>query len=169
MKNLRPRPFRGAVLCYYGGMLQNQIREDLKTAMKAREQIKVDTLRGAISAFTNELVSKGKKPTEEISDPDAVTVLKRLAKQRKDSIEQFTAGGRTELAEKEAAELKIIEAYLPQTAPRAEIQKVAEAKKAELGVTDASGIGKLTGAVMKELAGRADGNDVKEVVQSLFS
>lgn len=150
-------------------MLQQQIREDLKMAMKAREQVRVDTLRGALSAFTNELVAKGKKPTEEISDADAVTVLKRLAKQRRDSADQFTAGNRPELAEKELTELKIIEAYLPQMASRADIERVAKAKKEELGVTDASGAGKLTGAVMKEFAGTADGNDVKEVVQSLFS
>ncbi len=150
-------------------MLQQQIREDLKTAMKAREQVRVDTLRGALSAFTNELVAKGKKPTEEISDADAVTVLKRLAKQRRDSADQFAAGNRPELAEKELTELKIIEAYLPQMASRADIERVAKAKKEELGVSDASGAGKLTGAVMKEFAGTADGNDVKEVVQSLFS
>ena len=67
------------------------------------------------------------------------------------------------------SELKILEAYLPRTASREEIQKVAAAKKAELGVADASGVGKLTGVVMKEFAGRADGNDVKEVVASLFN
>lgn len=150
-------------------MLQNQIREDIKTAMKARDQVRLDTLRGAITAFTNELVAKGKKPTEEISDADATTVLKRLAKQRKDSIEQFTAGGRAELAEKESMELKIIEAYLPQMASREDILKVAEAKKAELGVTDKSGAGKLMGAVIKEFAGTADGADVKDVVNSLFA
>lgn len=150
-------------------MLQQKIREDLKTAMKARDQVRVDTLRGALTAFTNELVAKGKKPTEEIADTDAVTVLKRLAKQRQDSIEQFTKGGRPELAAKESSELDMLKVYLPQTASREEIAKVAAAKKAELGVTDASGAGKLMGAVIKEFAGRADGNDVKEVVQGLFS
>ncbi|MBV9159585.1 MAG: GatB/YqeY domain-containing protein [Candidatus Kaiserbacteria bacterium] len=149
-------------------MLSQKIREDMKEAMKARDQVRVDTLRGAISAFTNELVAKGKKPTEELDEKDMVTVLKRLAKQRKDAIDQFTKGGRMELAEKETKELSIIESYLPQTASREEIERVAQAKKAELGVTDASGIGKLTGAVMKEFAGNADGNDVKEVVASLF-
>jgi hypothetical protein len=138
------------------------------TAMKARETLKVETLRGAMSSFTNELVAKGRKPTEELTDNEAVTVLKRLGKQRKDAIEQFTAGGRAELAEKEAKELLIIEAYLPQMASREEIEKVARAKKDEMGVTDLSGAGKLTGAVMKEFAGRADGTDVKEVVASLF-
>jgi len=137
-------------------------------AMKARDPLRVDTLRGALAAFTNELVAKGKKPTEEIADNDAVVVLKRLAKQRKDASEQFAKGGRAELAEKELKELKIIEEYLPQSAPREEIEKVARAKKEALGVADVSGMGKLTGAVMKEFAGRADGNDVKAVIASLF-
>jgi uncharacterized protein YqeY len=150
-------------------MISDEIRTELTVAMKARDQIKVDTLRGALAAFTNELVAKGRKPTEQLDDKEAVAVLKRLAKQRKDSVDQFTAGGRTELAAKEANELKIIEEYLPQSVGRDEIEKVARAKKEELGVTDPSGIGKLTGAVMKEFSGTADGNDVKEVVASLFN
>ncbi len=149
-------------------MLTQQIRSEMTAAMKAKDQVKLDTLRGAITAFTNELVAKGKKPTDELDDKDAVTVLKRLAKQRKEAVEAFTTGGRTELAAKEAAELKILEAYVPQGASREEIEKVARAKKEEMNV-EASGIGKLTGAVMKEFAGRADGNDVKEVVASLFA
>lgn len=154
-------------------MLTQKIRTDMTAAMKARDSLRVDTLRGALSAFTNELVAKGRKPTEELADNDAVTVLKRLAKQRKEAAEVYEKAGRTELAEKESKELKIIEEYLPQMASREEIQKVAEAKKAEMGVTDASGVGKLTGAVMKEFAlagqaGRADGSDVKAVVASLF-
>ncbi len=150
-------------------MLTQKIREDLKDAMRAKDQVRVDTLRGAIAAFTNELVAKGKKPTEAIADADAVTVLKRLGKQRKEAAEVYEKGGRKELADKELSELKILETYLPQMASREEIEKVATAKKAELGVTDAAGIGKLTGAVMKEFAGRADGNDVKVVVAALFS
>jgi len=129
----------------------------------------VQTLRGALAAFTNELVAKGKKPTEEITDADVVTVLKRLGKQRKEAADVYEKANRKELAEKELAELKIIEAYLPQTASHEEIEKVARAKKEQLGVTDVSGIGKLTGVVMKEFAGRADGNDVKEVIQKLFA
>jgi len=149
-------------------MLTQKIREDLKDAMRAKDQLRVDTLRGALAAFTNELVAKGKKPTDEVTDDLATVVLKRLSKQRKDAIEQFSKGGRLELAEKESKELAIIESYLPQMASRDEIEKIARAKKEELGVSDASGIGKLTGAVMKEMAGRADGNDVKEVLASLF-
>ena len=150
-------------------MLSQKIRDDMKEAMKAKDSLRVDTLRGAMAAFTNELVAKGKKPTEEIADADATTVLKRLGKQRKEAADVYEKGGRKELAEKELVELKILEAYLPQMASREEIEKVARAKKEELGVADASGAGKLTGAVLKEFAGRADGNDVKAVIQGLFS
>ena len=149
-------------------MLTAQIRTDMTAAMKARDSLRVDTLRGALAAFTNELVAKGQKPTEELADSDALTVLKRLAKQRKEAAEVYTKGGRAELAEKELSELKIIESYLPQMASREDIEKVARAKKEALGITDASGIGKLTGIVMKEFAGTADGNLVKEVIASLF-
>jgi len=150
-------------------MLTQKIRTDMIGAMKAKDALRVETLRGAMAAFTNELVAKGKKPTEELADNDAVTVLKRLGKQRKEAAEVYTTGGRTELAAKEHAELKIIEEYLPQMASAGEIEKVARAKMAEMGVADASGLGKLTGTVMKEFAGRADGNEVKKVIQSLFS
>src|SRR3989344_8392860 len=149
-------------------MLSQKIRTDMTAAMKARDSLRVDTLRGALAAFTNELVAKGRKPTEELADNDALTVLKRLAKQRKEAAEVYTKGGRAELADKELSELKIIESYLPQMASREDIEKVARAKKDELGVTDASGAGELTGVVMKEFAGAADGNLVKEVIASLF-
>src|SRR3989344_5355060 len=149
-------------------MLTQKIRSDMTAAMKAKDDLRVQTLRGALAAFTNELVAKGRKPTEELADNDAVTVLKRLGKQRKEAAEVYEKGGRKELADKEAKELKIIEEYLPQMASREEIEKVARAKKDELKVTDAAGLGKLTGAVMKEFAGRADGNDVKDILASLF-
>jgi uncharacterized protein len=149
-------------------MLTQTIREEMKVAMKAREQLRLDTLRMVLSAFTNELVSKMRKPTDELSDDEAIAVVKRLVKQRKDSAEQFTAGNRPELAEKEMNEIKILEVYLPQTASRDEILKVAKEKKEEMGTVDATGAGKLTGAIMKALGGRADGNDVKEVVAELL-
>src|SRR3989338_10584364 len=145
-------------------MLTATIRTDMTAAMKARDDLRVQTLRGALAAFTNELVAKGRKPTEELADNDAVVVLKRLAKQRKEAAEVYEKGGRAELAEKELNELKIIEEYLPQMVSREEIEKVARAKKEELGVADASGAGKLTGAVMKELGGNVDGAVVKEIV-----
>jgi uncharacterized protein len=94
-------------------MLSTKIREELTVAMKARDSVKMNTLRGLLSAFTNELVAKGIKPQEEISDADAINVIKRAVKQRKDSIEQFRNGKREDLAQKEEAELKILETYMP--------------------------------------------------------
>jgi len=150
-------------------MLIQKVRADMTAAMKTKDSLRVDTLRGAIAAFTNELVAKGKKPTDEVTDDIVLSVLKRLAKQRRDSIEQFTKGGRPELAQKEETELKIITEYLPQMASKEEIEKVARAKKEALGVSDPKEMGKLMGIVMKELGGNADGGDVKEVVQKLFT
>ncbi len=149
-------------------MLVTQIKSDMVAAMKAKDALRVQCLRMAMAACTNELVAKGMKPTEVLDDASVLAVLKRLAKQRKEAAEQFEKGGRADMAANERAELTIIESYLPQMIGREEIEKVARAKKEELGVTDAAGIGKLTGAIMKELAGKADGNDVKAVVASLF-
>ena len=156
-------------------MLIVKIRTDMVAAMKAKDELRRDTLRGAIAAFTNELVAKGRKPTEELADADAVSVLKRLAKQRKEAADVYTKGGRAELAAKELTELKMIEVYLPQMASREEIEKVARMKMQELGIVAGSPAeasakaGKLTGVVMKEFAGRADGAVVKEVLASLFA
>ncbi len=149
-------------------MLSQEIRTQMIAAMKAKDQIRVDTLRGALAAFTNELVSKGKKPAEEISDDEAMTVLKRLGKQRADALEQYAKGGRQELADKEAAEKKIIEEFLPQMASREEIEKVAREKMSGVDTADKAAVGKLIGAVMKEFVGRADGNDVRAVIQTLL-
>lgn len=149
-------------------MLQTQIKEEMKQAMLAKDTLKRDALRGLLAAFTNELVAKGKPPQEAISDTDALAVIKRQVKQRKDSIEQFRGGNREDLAKAEEAELRIIEVYLPSVMGKDEIRKIAEAKKATLGIADASKKGMLMGAIMKETAGKADGADVKEVVDSLF-
>lgn len=139
------------------------------SAMRKKEALRLEVLRGMLAAFTNELVAKRRPPQEALSDDDALTVLKRLVKQRKDSAEQFTAGGRPELAEKEKKELLIIEEFLPRAMSREEIMKIAVAKKAELGVSDKSGMGEFIGAVMKECKGAADGNDVKAVVLELLA
>ena len=149
-------------------MLTQQIRADMVTAMKAREELRLSVIRGMITAFTNELVAKGKKPTDQLSDEEAIVVLKRLHKQRADSAEQFDKGNRPELAEKERQERTIIEAYLPAKASREVIEKAVKEKIAELGVADKAGMGKLMGAVMKSLGGSADGNDVKTAIESLL-
>ena len=149
--------------------ISEKIRGELKEAMMAKDTIKMMTLRGLLSGFTNELVAVGKKPQDAISDDEAISVIKRAVKQRKDAIEQFTNGGRTDLADSEKAELVILEVYLPAQMSREEIQKVVEAKKAELGVADKSGAGMLMSTCMKELKGKADGGDVKAVVDAMFA
>lgn len=149
--------------------LQQQIKDGIKDAMKAREEVKLSVLRSLSSAFTNELVAKGKKPTDELSDEEALAVITRASKQRKDSIDQFEKGGRPELAESEKAELAVIEAFLPTLMTEEEIKTVVDAKKVELGATDKSKMGMFVGAVMKDLKGKADGALVKKVVEESFN
>ena len=93
--------------------MQNKIQEEIKSAMRAKDQLRLTTLRGVLASFTNELVAKGKKPNEVLAEGDAITVIRRLVKQRKDSIEQFEKGGRKDLADNEKAELKVLEEFLP--------------------------------------------------------
>lgn len=138
-------------------------------ALKAKDQVTLRTYRSLATAMTNEVVAKKRKPDEFLNDEEALTVLKRASNQRKDSIQQYEAGGRPELAEPEKEELAVIESLLPAQMSREEIETVVKAKMAELGVMDKSGAGKLTGAIMGQLKGQADGGLVKEVVDSLLS
>jgi uncharacterized protein YqeY len=149
--------------------LHEDIRNSLKDAMKAKDAVKLRTVRSILTAFTNELVATGKTPQDMIDDEQGLSVIKRLSKQRKDSITQYEAAGRTDLAEPEKEELVVLEAYLPTLMTQDEIRPIAEAKKAELGVTDKSKMGVLVGAIMKELGGKADGSDVKAVVEELLA
>lgn len=149
--------------------IHEKIRDEVKEALRARDNMRLNVVRGILSAFVNELVAQKKKPQEMLPDADAQKVIKRLVNQRKDSIEQFTKGGRPELAEVEEEELVLLQKYLPAAMSKEDIKKVAEQKQKELGITDKSNMGKLMGAVMKELGGNADGGDVKEVVEELFT
>jgi uncharacterized protein len=149
-------------------MLHTQIKEKIKEAMKARNELELSVLRGLSTAFTNELIASKRMPSEKLSDEEVLAVIKKQAKQRKDSVEQFKAGGRDELAEKEQKELEILSAYLPEEMSKEEVEKIAKAKKEELGVEDKSKMGILMGAIMKETKGKADGAVVKEIVEGLF-
>jgi uncharacterized protein YqeY len=148
--------------------IHEKIREEVKEAMQARDIMRLNVVRGILSSFVNELVAQKKKPNEVLPNADAFKVIKRLVNQRKDSIEQFKKGSREDLVAVEEEELAILQKYLPASMSKEEIKKVAEKKKQELGVTDKSKIGMLMGAVMKELKDKADGGDVKEVVEGLF-
>jgi len=148
--------------------LQSDIKSQIKDSMLAKDRVRTDVLRGMTAAFTNELVAKGRKPQEELNDEEAMAVVMRLAKQRKESIEQFRAGGREDLALEEEAQLRIIQHFLPEMMGEDAIMKVAVAKKESMGITDASKKGMLMAELMKELKGKADGTVVKSVVDKLF-
>ncbi|MBP6974983.1 MAG: GatB/YqeY domain-containing protein [Candidatus Pacebacteria bacterium] len=148
--------------------LQETIKGSLKEAMMAKDAVRMTVIRGLMSAFTNELVALGRTPQDALTDDEVLAVIRRGVKQRKDAIEQFVAGGRDDLADSEKAELALLEVYLPAMMPREEIQKIAEAKKVELGIDDKSKSGMLMSTLMKELKGKADGADVKAVVEGLF-
>ncbi len=149
-------------------MLHENIKNGIKEAMLAKDEVRLKTMRGMYSAFTNELVAKGKKPNDILGDEEALAVIARLAKQRKDSILQFQKGGREDLVKEEQAELSILENYLPKMMSKEEVQKIATAKKAELGIEDPSKKGMLMSSLMKDLKGKADGGVVKDVVDGLF-
>jgi len=149
-------------------MLHEQIKNKIKEAMLAKDTVLLETLRGMVAAFTNELVAKGKKPNEMLADEEVLAVITRLSKQRKDSIEQFKKGNRDDLVKEEEAQLVILETYLPKLMEKSEVEKIAKEKKEELDITDSTKKGMLMQALMKELRGKADGGIVKEVVDSLF-
>ena len=148
--------------------LHDEIKNQLKEAMKAKDAVRLQVVRSLLTAFMNEMVATGRTPQDLLTDDEALAVIKKAAKQRKDSIEQYEAAGRQELADPEKAELAILEEYLPTLMTQEEIRPVAEAKKAELAIEDKSKMGILIGAVMKELGGKADGGDVKAIVESLL-
>ncbi len=148
--------------------IAQDIREQMKQAMRDKNQMALDTYRGVLTAFMNELVATGKTPQDEVSDDMALKVIQKLIKQRKDAISQFEAGGRQDLAGDEQLQLKVLEKFQPAQMSEDDIRAIAERKKTELNVTDKAKSGILTGAVMKEVGGAADGSTVKKIVEELF-
>ncbi len=155
--------------------LHETIKNQIKDALRAKDTIRLDTLRGLNALFLNEMIS-GKAVqipgTEFIPDDKALALVKRSVKQRKDSIEQFEKGGRTDLAKKEKEELAILESFMPSLMTREEIKLVAHQRVDAIkagGNFDPKSSGKIVGMIMKELAGKADGNDVKSVVEELLA
>ncbi len=146
--------------------IHQQIKDGIKESMIKKDSLRLTTLRSLQAAFTNEILAK-KLSGDMMPDEDAIAVIRRLTKQRKDSIEQFEKGGRKDLADAEKAELIILEKFLPQMMSRDEIKKVVETKIAEAGSVDKSKLGQFMGSIMKDLKGKADGADVKAVIEEL--
>ncbi len=146
--------------------MQETIKSALKPAMIAKDAVRVGTLRMIMAAFTNELVTQGHPPTDPLSDADCIKVIKKLSKQRKDSIDQYIAGGRPELADDERAELAIIEEFLPAAMSEADIEARVATKLAESPL-DPTKKGQFVGQMMKELGDTADGATVKALIDRL--
>ena len=141
----------------------DRINQDITAAMKAKETERLSTLRMVKTAIKNREIDK----MAALTDDEAIKVLQSLVKQRRDSIEQYKQGGRPELAEKEAAEIKVIEAYLPAALDEAAIAKIIEDTIAEQGATSAKEMGQVMKAVMAKLVGQTvDGKVVNQLVRA---
>jgi uncharacterized protein YqeY len=138
--------------------LKDRITSDLKEAMKARDQLRLDTLRSALSGFTYKRSEAG----ADLSDADELAVVQRLVKQRADSVSEFEKAGRTELADKERAEREILLAYMPQQKSGDEIRAIVREALAALPA-DGRNQGALMKIIMPQLKGVADGNLVRQI------
>jgi uncharacterized protein YqeY len=145
--------------------LKDQITEDMKTAMRAKDSERLGTIRLLLAALKQKEVDE----RIELDDAMVVAIVDKLVKQRKDSVAAFTQGGRTDLADKEAAEIKVLEVYLPQRMGADEITAEVRAIVAELGAKGPGDMGKVMGAVKTRLAGKADMGQVSAAVKAALT
>lgn len=148
--------------------LYQTLGEHLKEAMKSGETVRRDTLRLLQSAIKNVAIEK-RKAAPELADTEVEEVIKRLVKQRKDSIEQYRAGNREDLVAKEEAELTLLSAYLPEAMPQEELEVLVRETLSEAGLTSKAEMGQAMGLAMKKVAGRADGQAVRKAVEACLS
>jgi len=145
--------------------LEQTITEQMKAAMKSGDKLRLETVRSIRAAILEFNTSGVGRP---MNDDDEVKLLQKLAKKRKDAMEIFRANGRDEAADKEQAELAILEEFLPTMLNEAEITSIVQRVIADTGATSQKDFGKVIGAAMKELRGKADGTLVQTVVKSLL-
>ncbi|MEO0013223.1 MAG: hypothetical protein RLZZ535_1612 [Cyanobacteriota bacterium] len=146
--------------------LKEQIGEDIKTAMKAKDKLRLQTVRGIKKAILEKEVELRPKGQDTLTPEHEIELLTQQAKQRRDSIEQFSNAGRDDLAEKESQELAIIETYLPEQVSDEEVAKIIDELIAASGATTMKDLGKVMGPAMKQLKGKADGKKIQEIVKS---
>jgi uncharacterized protein YqeY len=144
-------------------MLIDKIAADMKDALRAKDAARLSTLRLLKSAIE---YYKIEKKQEKLTDADVVVVIKKQVKQRQDSIEGFEKGGRTDLVEKEKAELAVLKSYLPEEIPQAQLEEIVKAVIAEVGATTKADMGKVMKAVHAKVAGRADNRLVSQIVSA---
>ena len=145
--------------------LKEQITEDMKTAMRAKDSERLGTIRLLLAALKQKEVDE----RVELDDAMVVAIVDKMVKQRKDSIAAFTTGGRADLADKEAAEIKVLEVYLPQRMGADEVAAEVKAIVAELGAKGPGDMGKVMGAVKTRLAGKADMGQVSAAVKAALA
>jgi len=145
--------------------LKTRLEEEMRSAMKAREEVRLSAIRMLRSAIKNKEIEIG----HELSDDEVVRVVQTMCKQRKDSIEAFGKGGRQDLVDKESAEMKVLEAYLPAQMGRDEITVEARKVIEETGAQGPADKGKVMKELMPRLAGRAEGRDINDVVTALLT
>ena len=145
--------------------LQDRLSDDLKTAMRQRDEIRRSTLRMLLSAIHNEEIDQGKP----LDDEKIATVLARQIRQHLESIEAFRQGNGTELAEREEAELAILRSYQPKQLSSAEILLLAERAIQETGAEGLSDLGKVMGRIMPQVRGKTEGSAVREIITKLLT
>ncbi|MEM8718656.1 MAG: GatB/YqeY domain-containing protein [Cyanobacteria bacterium P01_G01_bin.39] len=146
--------------------LKEQIGEDIKTAMKAKDKIRLQTVRGIKKAILEKEVELRPKGQDSLNPEQEIELLSQQAKQRRDSIEQFKNAGRDDLAEKEEQELAIIETYLPEQVSDEEVEAIIDQIIADSGAMTLKDLGKVMGPAMKQLKGKADGKKIQALVKS---
>lgn len=147
--------------------LFEQVSEDIKAAMKARETVRLDALRGVKKEFIEAKTAKG--ASSELADSDAVKIIQKMVKQRKETAEIYKTQGRTDLAEKELDEAAILSQYLPKQMDLSELEAAIRLIIEKTGVTSVKEMGKVMGIASKELAGKADGKIISDTVKKLLS
>ena len=147
--------------------LEQQIQEDIKVAMKAKDAVAL----AATRAIKGEILifKTAENGTKEVTDGDIMKMIQKLVKQRKEAAEQFVAGGRQDLADNELAEAAVMEKYLPKQLSEAEVEEKVKAIIAEVGATSIKDMGKVMGAANKALAGLSDGRTISTIVKRLLA
>jgi uncharacterized protein YqeY len=146
--------------------LKDRVTEEIKTAMKAKDKLRLETIRSIKKAVLEKEVSVRPAGQDTLTQDQEIEVLVQLAKQRRESIAQYQQAGRTDLADQEAQELAILEEYLPKQLSDAEISQMIDEIIAQVGATSAKDMGKVMGPAMQQLKGRADGKKVQELVKA---
>jgi uncharacterized protein len=145
--------------------LSEKIRKDMLDGVKQKDSVRVDILKMVLASFKNAEIEKG----ESLDEKSQEAILRKEVKKLKDAFEQYTQAGRSDLAQKEKAQLDILEAYLPELMSEDEVRDFVKKKASELGVESIRDMGKLMGVVMKELQGKADGGVVNNIVREVLN